>query len=123
MAVSWASSLGARAISYGSRFVGTGGEFRICPTRINTQRIVARKAGCFAKIRHNDGFFALSWKGYHYEYEPVGNGQSLQEFLDAQVGPGLTEFVSIAPRGRHHQTLVVYYKLKNQKHISEGNAE
>lgn len=101
-------------------YVAAGGEFRICPTRIHQQRIVAKRGGCYAKIRHEDGFFALSWKAYHYEYERVGDGQALQTFLDREIGPGLTRFVSVAPRSSRDNWLLVFYRLIDSKKNEQG---
>lgn len=93
---------------YAEPYYRSGPEFRICLEQ-EGKRIVARNAQCMDKIRVRDGFFSLS--GYHYEYEPAGEGVTPQDYLDMQFGGNVAEVVGIGNRrSRYVDQLVIFYK-------------
>lgn len=95
-----------------SDFYRDGPHFRVC-LKQKDMRVVAYKNYCANKIRILPKWYSFS--GVKYKYEKIGEGISLQDYLDNEFGIGVTELVGVGSRSRRYSSnLILFYKITDK---------
>lgn len=95
--------------SQGEAFVKvSSGYFRDGPViRICEDGLFALRDACAKRERIIPPWYSL--RGVYYEYEPVNDGVTPQEYLDLMFGVGKTDFQGLSPARRG--SLYIFYNM------------
>lgn len=91
---------------FSKQFYRSGADFFVCDGITSDKgKVVADGEGCSVEVKKIAPWYSFS--GIFYTYEHIGTGFTLQQYLDLEVGKGLTKPVSV---GLKNNRLIVFYK-------------